>query len=78
MHFSFFVTITAGPIARAQNAKGLTDISGQSCGMSTQITTNQPCKILLPSLALILLVLALIKMVDRRMACGSMGKSCIR
>jgi len=61
MHFSFFVTITAGPIARAQNAKGLTDISGQSCGMSTQITTNQPRKILLPSLALILLVLALIK-----------------
>ena len=61
MHFSFFATITAGPIARTQNAKGLTDISGQPCGMGEQITKDQPRKILFPSIALLLLVLALMK-----------------
>ncbi|TCM69258.1 D-alanyl-lipoteichoic acid acyltransferase DltB (MBOAT superfamily) [Acinetobacter calcoaceticus] len=61
MHFSFFATITAGPIARAKSAKGLTDIQGQSCGMSAQITQSQPRQILYPSLALLLLCLALVK-----------------
>lgn len=61
MHLSFFATITAGPIARAQNAKGLTDLYGQPCGMGIQIQKQQPRKILLPSLALMLLILALIK-----------------
>ena len=61
MHFSFFATITAGPIARAQSAKGLTDIEGNLCGMSPQIRTQQPRRILMPSVALSLLCLALIK-----------------
>lgn len=61
MHLAFFATITAGPIARAQSAKGLTDIEGNPCGMSPQIRTQQPRKILMPSLALMLLCVALIK-----------------
>lgn len=61
MHFSFFATITAGPIARAKSAKGLTDVQGQSCGMSAQIQTTTPRQILLPSLALLLIIVALIK-----------------
>lgn len=61
MHFSFFATITAGPIARAENAKGLTDIYGQPCGMSEQLRQSQPRKILLPTIALLLLTIALIK-----------------
>ncbi|MBJ9907161.1 MBOAT family protein [Acinetobacter bereziniae] len=61
MHFSFFATITAGPIARAQNAKGLTDINDQLCGMSEQLINKEPRKILLPTLALMLIILALIK-----------------
>lgn len=60
-HFSFFATITAGPIARAECAKGLNDIQGQPCGMSQQIQTIEPRKILLPSLAFLLIILALIK-----------------
>ncbi|MEB3768237.1 MBOAT family O-acyltransferase [Acinetobacter sp. MD2] len=61
MHFSFFATITAGPIARAESAKGLTDIQNQACGMSEQIRQTQPRQILYPSLALFLLSLALLK-----------------
>lgn len=61
MHFSFFATITAGPIARAKSAKGLTDVQGQPCGMSEQIRSQTPRKILLPSLALLLIIVALIK-----------------
>lgn len=61
LHFSFFATITAGPIARAQDAKGLTDVQGQPCGMSGQIRQREPRQILLPSLAFLLLALALLK-----------------
>lgn len=61
LHFSFFCTITAGPIARAQSAKGLDDIQNQPCGMSEQIRQVQPRSILFPSLAFLLLALALIK-----------------
>lgn len=61
MHFSFFATITAGPIARAESAKGLTDIQGQPCGMSPQIRQQEPRQILLPSVAFLLIALALIK-----------------
>ena len=61
MHFSFFATITAGPIARAKSAKGLTDVQGQPCGMSEQIRSTNPRKILFPSLALLLIIVALIK-----------------
>ena len=61
MHFSFFATITAGPIARAQSAKGLTDIHEQPCGMAEQINTTKKRSILFPSLAFALICLALIK-----------------
>ncbi|WP_319921966.1 MBOAT family O-acyltransferase [Acinetobacter sp. MB5] len=61
LHFSFFATITAGPIARAKSAKGLTDIQNQPCGMSAQICQTEPRKILYPSLAFGLILLALIK-----------------
>lgn len=60
-HFSFFATITAGPIARAKSAKGLTDVYGQPCGMSEQIRNPAPRQVLLPSLALLLIIIALIK-----------------
>ena len=60
LHFSFFATITAGPIARAKSAKGLTDIQQQPCGMSAQICQTEPRKILYPSLAFALILLALI------------------
>lgn len=61
MHFSFFATITAGPIARAQSAKGLTDIQGHACGMSEQIRSSQRRHILFPSLAFLFIALALVK-----------------
>lgn len=60
-HFSFFATITAGPIARAQNAKGLTDIYNQPCGMQTQLEVNSPRKVLAPTFAFFLITLALFK-----------------
>ncbi|WP_323807455.1 MBOAT family O-acyltransferase [Acinetobacter larvae] len=61
LHFSFFATITAGPIARAQSARGLQDVDGKPCGMSEQIRRTEPRKILYPSLALCLILFALIK-----------------
>lgn len=60
-HFSFFATISAGPIARAKSASGLTDIEGKPCGMSAQIRTRSPRRILFPTIALCLILLALIK-----------------
>lgn len=60
-HFSFFATITAGPISRAQSMRGLTDIDGNPCGMSKQICTSTQRHILYPSLALMLIAIALIK-----------------
>lgn len=60
-HFSFFATITAGPIARAKSASGLTDIQGQPCGMSHQLRQTEPRKLLFPLLALALILLALVK-----------------
>lgn len=60
-HFSFFATITAGPIARAKSATGLTDIQNQACAMSPQLTTTQPRQVLLPLVAFALILLALIK-----------------
>lgn len=60
-HLSFFATISAGPIARAKSAAGLTDIQGKPCGMSEQIRTIAPRRILLPTVALALILLALIK-----------------
>lgn len=60
-HLSFFGTISAGPIARAKSASGLTDIEGKPCGMSAQIRTQSPRRILFPTIALCLILLALIK-----------------
>lgn len=61
MHFSFFCTITAGPIARIDESKGLTDINNQPCSLREQICSPQKRRILWPSLAFSLLILALIK-----------------
>ncbi|MBF7681922.1 MBOAT family protein [Acinetobacter sp. B5B] len=61
LHFSFFCTITAGPIARVESVKGLTDLKQQPCGMREQICTTQKRQILWPSLAFLLLILALLK-----------------
>lgn len=60
-HFSFFATISAGPISRAKSASGLTDLQGNLVGMSEQIRQTKPRKILLPTLAFTLILLALIK-----------------
>lgn len=60
-HFSFFATITAGPIARAKSANGLTDIQGKPCGMSEQLRQTEPRQLLFPMLAISLILLALIK-----------------
>lgn len=60
-HFSFFATISAGPIARAKAASGLTDIEGNQVAMSSQIRQQTPRQILFPTLALGLFLLALIK-----------------
>ena len=60
-YLSFFGTISAGPIARTKSASGLTDIEGQPCGMSEQIISSEPRRILLPTIALCLILLALIK-----------------
>lgn len=60
-YFSFFATISAGPISRMQEAKGLLDIQKQPCHMESQLTTDKPRVILLPTLAFALIVLALIK-----------------
>lgn len=60
-HFSFFATISAGPIARAQSASGLTDLQDNPVSMSVQIRQQTPRRILLPTVALALILLALIK-----------------
>lgn len=60
-HFSFFATISAGPIARAQSASGLTDLQDNPVSMSVQIRQQAPRRILLPTVALALILLALIK-----------------
>ena len=61
LHLAFFPTITAGPIARAYDARGLTDISGQPCGMAAQIQAVERRRILAPAVALCLIVMALTK-----------------
>lgn len=61
LHFCFFTTVTSGPIARLKNARGLTDIYAQPSGMAAQIQTKEPRRILAPGLALILVIIALIK-----------------
>ncbi|MFB6348195.1 MBOAT family O-acyltransferase [Moraxella sp. ZJ142] len=60
-YLSFFATISAGPIARAKVASGLNDIEGNPCGMREQIVSRSPRRILFPTVALALILLALIK-----------------
>lgn len=60
-YFSFFATISAGPITRMNDSKGLLDIKKQPCGMQSQLSSVETRKILLPTLAFALILLALIK-----------------
>lgn len=61
MYLSFFPTISSGPITRVHDTKGLHDIEGNNCGMHAQLTTHKPRKILMPTLAFGLILLALAK-----------------
>lgn len=58
LHFGFFPTLTAGPIARAGR---WTDAAGQHEGMATQLNTQQPRRIVQPALAVSLIVLGVAK-----------------
>lgn len=60
-YFACFATISAGPITRLNDTKGLNDITGKPCGMQAQLTTQNPRRVLLPTLAFGLILLALIK-----------------
>ena len=60
-HFGLFLTITSGPILRARNARHLTDFEGQECNALDQIGQTTPRKVLAPTLALTLVLLALAK-----------------
>lgn len=61
LHLSFFTTVTAGPIARTHAASHLTDFAGQPVSMREQLSTIQPRHIQAPTLAFILILMALIK-----------------
>lgn len=58
LHFSFFPTITAGPIARAAPSHYF---QGQHIGMALQITTSKRRVVLRPALALALVLLGVAK-----------------
>ncbi|MBS0230928.1 MAG: MBOAT family protein [Proteobacteria bacterium] len=60
-HFGLFLTITSGPILRARNAKHLTAYDGSECNGLDQIRQATPRKVLAPTLALTLILLALAK-----------------
>ncbi|OOR87242.1 membrane-bound O-acyltransferase family protein [Moraxella caviae] len=60
-HLSFFSTISAGPITRVDDTKGLLDIEKKPCGMQAQLITTAHRKPLLPMLAFALILLALAK-----------------
>ena len=58
LYFSFFPTITSGPIARAGQLKS---IYGTDSGMAAQIRSEQPRVIIRPALAIGLIVLGICK-----------------
>lgn len=58
LHFSFFPTVTAGPIARAAPSRFT---GGQHVGMALQINTTKRRVVLRPALALALMVLGAAK-----------------
>lgn len=60
-HFSFFTTISSGPITRVNDTKGLNDIMGKPCGMHEQLNEPVPRQLLYPKIAFALIVLALAK-----------------
>ena len=58
LHFSFFPTITSGPIIRAGSLK---NINGMQTGFAEQATTDTPRQMVRPALALGLIALGLAK-----------------
>lgn len=58
LHFSFFPTITAGPIARAGKMRS---IYGEHSGMAVQLQTIEPRRIIRPALAVSLMLLGIAK-----------------
>lgn len=60
-YFSLLFTITAGPIARVYEAKGLTAVDGESSAMGRQLNSIHPRQVVYPGFALFLILLALIK-----------------
>lgn len=60
-YLSFFATISAGPITRLNDTKGLNDIAGKPCGSYEQLITQKPRRLLYPKLAFALILLALTK-----------------
>lgn len=58
LHFSFFPTVTSGPIIRANSFKS---INGIEQGLSEQLRTTTPRKIIKPALAICLILLGIIK-----------------
>ncbi len=58
-HLSLFMTLTAGPIARVNDAKGMTDIHHRSSALGVQL--NRPRTLKYPMLAFALILLALAK-----------------
>ncbi|QMT31668.1 MBOAT family O-acyltransferase [Alysiella filiformis] len=58
LHFSFFPTITSGPIIRAGSLKS---IYGTQMGFTEQVQTTQPRQMVRPALALALIALGLAK-----------------
>jgi D-alanyl-lipoteichoic acid acyltransferase DltB (MBOAT superfamily) len=62
VYLSSFLTITSGPIARPDsNNNGLTGYDGQACDAASQLATRAPRRMLSPSLALTLILLAVFK-----------------
>lgn len=60
-YFSFFATISSGPITRVACTKGLKDITGKECAMHDQLNEPRPRQLLYPKIAFALIVLALAK-----------------
>ncbi|MBE9578932.1 MULTISPECIES: MBOAT family protein [Moraxella] len=60
-YFSFFATISSGPITRVAYTKGLKDITGKECAMYDQLNEPKPRQLLYPKIAFALIVLALAK-----------------
>ena len=58
LHFSFFPTITSGPIIRAGSFQS---IGGCNIGAATQLQTSQPRHIIRPALAVSLILLGILK-----------------